>query len=55
MEREEILSLCLLDPMALATYIENLETELNNAVKEEVRNLRAFLNQNSQSGRGESM
>lgn len=48
MEREEILSLYLLNPMALVTCIENLETELND-VKEEVRNLKAFLNQNSQN------
>jgi hypothetical protein len=48
MNREEILSLCFLNPMALVTYIENLETELND-VKEEFRNLRAFLNQSSQN------
>ncbi|WP_440945574.1 DUF6444 domain-containing protein [Methanosarcina sp. T3] len=48
MEREEILSLCLLNSVALVTYIENLETELND-IKEEVRNLIVFLNQNSQN------
>lgn len=48
MEREEILSLCLLNPMAIVAYIESLETELNN-VREEIRNLKALLNQNSQN------
>jgi hypothetical protein len=48
MEREEILSLCLSNPMAIVAYIESLETELNN-VREEIRNLKALLNQNSQN------
>ena len=48
MEREEILSLCLSNPMAIIAYIESLETELND-VKEEIRNLKALLNQNSQN------
>jgi len=48
MEREEILSLCLSNPMAIVVYIESLETELND-VKVEIRNLKALLNQNSQN------
>jgi transposase len=48
MEREKILSLCLSNPMAIVVYIESLETELND-IKEEIRNLKALLNQNSQN------
>ena len=48
MERDEILFLCHSNPEAILDHINSLETELND-VKEEVRNLKALLNQNSQN------
>ena len=48
MERDEILFLCHSNPEAILDHINSLETELSD-VKEEVRNLKALLNQNSQN------
>jgi branched-subunit amino acid aminotransferase/4-amino-4-deoxychorismate lyase len=55
MKREAILFLCHSNHMAIVDHIENLndhikrlEIELNDA-KEEIRNLKALLNQNSQN------
>ncbi|MGA9189424.1 MAG: hypothetical protein WB014_12915 [Methanosarcina sp.] len=47
MERDEILFLCHSNPEAILDHINSLEIELSD-VKEEVRNLKALLNQNSQ-------
>lgn len=48
MEHDEILFLCHSNPEAIVDHIESLEIELNE-VKEEVKTLKALLNQNSQN------
>ena len=48
MMREGILNLCHSNPEIIVDHIESLETELNDA-KEEIRNLKALLDQNSQN------
>ena len=48
MKREDILFICHSNPEIIVDHIESLETELSDC-KEEICNLKALLNQNSQN------